>query len=64
MPLVRSDELDIAAAAGKVMLGRRNARHVRCCCCGILCVPGEAKACWIDGHDRGYLCTSCGKVVD
>jgi hypothetical protein len=53
--MVTAGELDRAMNARKLELTRRNARAVKCQCCGHICPPGTAARLWIDGHKRGYL---------
>ena len=54
-------EFDRALTAGRVELGRWNARPVRCCVegCRVRCEPLEAQELWIDGQRRGYGCSTC-----
>ena len=54
-------EFDRALVAGRVELGRWNARPVRCAIegCRRLCLPGAARFVKIDGVRRGYGCRIC-----
>lgn len=61
--MVTPAELDRAVAAGVADLTRENARPIRCSVCGRLCGVGQARRLWIDGHKRGFACTSCQWTV-
>jgi hypothetical protein len=61
---VSDRELEVALAAGKLQLTRRNARVVRCCLaeCRALVPVGTGRRLWLDGFARGFLCLMCQGV--
>ncbi len=60
---ISAEQLDTAAAAGALRLGKTNTRPARCAVAGEVVLPGTGQQVYIDGVRRGYACNQCAHNI-